>query len=766
MPAARILDRPERVTATGIGLLRIASGLFFFTFGMLKAVSPEFLEMLSDGVPADTFSIPGEDALAFLAALQPDYRALLETHLPDFLLPLVAPLMILMTGMEIVGGIMLLLGWNIRLAVLPLAAITIAAGLAVVRFDTQSTMQVLSLSGHIMAAGLYTSLFFLGGGRWALDRGRDVFQRIAKSATGYLRRLTRYLVSGSARNVGVFLIRLSVSVPFFTFALYGALTSDPHMALPSKDGLSFLLLVLSAVGGLSMLTGFRLRELAWVLVALTGVHFYAVALNDLAFSEIGLINAALHGLLLAAVLSNRLIAFGSDLQVEHILNAEKKNVVVIGGGFAGATLVKRLERRLPHEYQVVLVSEQNYMTMNPLLAEIVSATILPSHTIAPLRRMVRRTRFMMGQAVEIDFDQRHVLIEAEDKTGILPFAHLVLACGSRANLDFVPGMAKHAMPFKMAGDAMALRNQVIAQMEKADLETDEAARRWLGHFIVVGGGFSGVEVAGAIQDFLHDSQKHYPRLRSSDLNVSLVHAGPLPVPELASSLGRYAERSMARRGIAFHLEASVEAVDARGVSLAGDTRLEGATIVCTIGTKPNPLVANLAAEKERGRLIVKPDMSIPGLINAWAVGDCALVPNAYDDSLSPPTAQFAVRQGHQLADNILKRVAESDTLPFNYKPQGSMATIGHLNGIAMVMGLQLRGFPAWLLWRAYYLTFMPTLLKKVKLFIEWSWSMLFSADIVDLRYAHSADVDLRPARERPARPGLLRSLEPDGGFEI
>ncbi len=764
MAETRSLDLPERLTASGIGLLRISSGLFFLTFGLLKSLSPDFL----GGTFANEMGegVLSRDLLALIEELQPDYKELMEAHLPPTFLPLVRPLIALMTGLEIVGGLMLLLGWNARLAVLPLAALTVGAGIVVVQFDSQSDMQALSLAGHIMAAGLYMSLFLLGSGRWALDGGRDLVQRVAKSATGDLRRLTRYVVSGSGRNAGVFWIRASVAFPFLFYAAVAVGRPDAPMIVPEAFWQRAVLITVSLIGGLSMVTGFRLRQMAWILVLLTLAHLYFVALVDTANSEIGLINIALHFLILAAILSNRLIEVGSDLQIEHILNLDKKNIVVIGGGFAGATLVKRLERRLPHDYQVVLVSEQNYMTMNPLLAEIVSATILPSHTIAPLRRMVRRTRFMMGQVAEVDMDKREILVEAEDKTGIVPFEHLIFACGSRANIDIVPGMARYAMPFKLAGDAMALRNQVIAQMEKADLERDDDKRKWLGHFIVVGGGFSGVEVAGAIQDFLHDSQKHYPRLQARDLKVSLVHAGALPIPELASNLGRYTKRSLQKRGVDLYLEASVKSVDGRGVEIADGRRVDGATIVCTIGTKSNPLVDRLPAERQRGRLITNPDMSVPGLQNAWAIGDCALVPNAHDGSPSPPTAQFAVRQGRQLADNLLQIVSGGESSPFNYKPRGSMATIGHMNGVASLMGVQLRGLPAWLLWRAYYLSFMPTILKKAKLFIEWTWSMLFSADIVDLRYSYSVDVDLRPERERPARPGLLKSLEPESGFDL
>ena len=437
-----VLDRSERHTNTGIGILRIASGLFFLIPGIFKILMPgDFQAMLAD--------------------------------FPEFLQPHLPWLFNVVIAAEVIGGIMLIIGWNIRIAVPPLVIITLIAESLVVVNDTSSNIRLLSLFTHFMGAGLYSSLFFLGSGRWAIGRGKSLVHWIAKREFGSLSRIAQDVVSGAGKNFGILLIRLSVAIPFVAAIFIWANSSDYASVLPGSNWLSITLLVISLLGGLSLMTGFQVTTTGWVLAALTVLHLVLVALPDTPNSQIGIINLLFHLLIIAAVISLRLIRFGSDLEVEHILSLDKKNVVVVGGGFAGTQLVKKLERKLSDEWQVVLISEENYTTFNPMLAEVVGASVLPSHVIAPIRRMVRKTRFISARATSVDTEAQTVHFEGEDRNGSIRFEHLVLAFGSRANLAMIPGMTEHAMPFKLLGDALRLRNRVIEQMEKADLEEDE-----------------------------------------------------------------------------------------------------------------------------------------------------------------------------------------------------------------------------------------------------------------------------------------------------
>ncbi len=331
-------------------------------------------------------------------------------------------------------------------------------------------------------------------------------------------------------------------------------------------------------------------------------------------------------------------------------------------------------------------------------------------------------------------------------TGSFGYDHLVLACGSRANLQMIPGMAEHALPLKTVGDALHLRNRVIARLEAAELTEDPTLRRWLMTFVVVGGGFSGVEVAGEISDFLAESGRWYRHLQAEPPRVVVVHAGPHLLPELPERLGHFTERKLAlHRGVELRLSTRSRAIDARGITLDNGSRIDAGTVISTIGTVSSPLIDALPAEKVRGRLKVAADMSVPGLPGVWAVGDCAAVPNSREDwSVCPPTAQFALRQGPQLAANIARRERGQPTQAFGYRPKGLMSAIGHNRAVARVFGINLSGFIPWLLWRGFYLLYIPTLARKVRVYLEWNWAMLFPPDIAHLRFTRTVDADEDP----------------------
>ena len=409
-------------------------------------------------------------------------------------------------------------------------------------------------------------------------------------------------------------------------------------------------------------------------------------------------------------------------------------IVIIGGGFAGTTLVRALERALPAA-DILLLSENNYITFHPLLAEVVGATIMPGHAVAPLRQMVRHSRVRMVCVQYVDLAKKTVHYQGET-AGLFHYDHLVLACGSRAKLDLVPGMAKYALPLKTLGDALHLRNCVIERLEQAELNEDDAYRRWLTTFIVVGGGFSGVEVAGEISDFLRASQRYYPHLPQRP-RVILVHGRERLLPEMPASLGDYTAKALARRGVELHLSTRTESVDAHGIVLKGGTRLEGGTLISTMGVLPNQLLLTLPVEKDQGRLRTLPDMSLPGRPGVWALGDCASVINAVDEVASPPTAQFAIAQARQLADNITRVHHGQATRAFAFRPRGLMSAVGHNQAVALIHNLAFSGFIPWLLWRGYYLLKMPTFARKARIFLEWNWAMFFPPDTVHLRFTRT-----------------------------
>jgi len=429
---------------------------------------------------------------------------------------------------------------------------------------------------------------------------------------------------------------------------------------------------------------------------------------------------------------------------------DSHSIVIVGGGFAGTTLARALDGRRMPGLQVTLISDESTTTFNPMLPEAVGASVFPEQVVAPLREMLdlkRGDRFVMGRVTDVDTVSRTLRCETLAGHRDVSYDQLVLAFGNRARLDLIPGMALHALPLKTVGDAMHIRNVVLRRLACIELESDDDLRREIGHFVVIGGGFSGVEVAGELVDCLDSVRRFYPRVAAGELKVTLLHDLDRLLPEMSARLAAAALRSLRRRGVVVELQARAASIHERGVSLQDGRRLAAQTVISTIGTRPNSLATELGLATERGRIIVEPDLSVPDHTNVWAMGDCALVPNAFDDKASPPTAQFAVRQAKHLAGNLLARQRGESTRGFSAKPRGMMAAIGRHNGVAEVFGLGFSGLPAWLLWRAYYLSQMPTLRRKLRVWVEWTWGMFFPADITHLRFTRSAEL---PVHERGA----------------
>jgi NADH:ubiquinone reductase (H+-translocating) len=422
-----------------------------------------------------------------------------------------------------------------------------------------------------------------------------------------------------------------------------------------------------------------------------------------------------------------------------------KNLIIVGGGFAGMRTARELEHTLPPDWTLTVISHENFITFNPLLPEVVGASLLPGHVVAPHRQMIHCSHVCMARVIEIDTAAKIVHYLGEGP-GTFHYDQLVLTCGTDASLDVVKGMESHALPLKTLGDALFLRNHLIARLEQAELQPDVEHRRWLTSFVIVGGGFSGVETAGELVDFLYASLKYYKRVREADLSVTLLHSGDRLLPELSASLGSFTLRKMRGRGVDVRLNARAVRVTDRDVQLESGEIIAAGTVICTIGTQPNALVEALPAPKNRGRIAVNSDMSVPGLDGLWAAGDCAAIVNALDGKVSPPTAQFAEAQAKQLAANIVAKLKQRPSQPFCYRPRGQLSSIGHNKAVAEIMGVRLSGFVAWLMWRGLHLLRIPTFSRKSRLFLEWNWAMFFPPDIAHFSYRRTR----RRASQDPA----------------
>jgi NADH:ubiquinone reductase (H+-translocating) len=416
-------------------------------------------------------------------------------------------------------------------------------------------------------------------------------------------------------------------------------------------------------------------------------------------------------------------------------------VVVVGGGFAGVACARRLQQRARGALDVVLFNRDNHMVFQPLLPDVAGSSLNPRAVAPSLRQLLPGVRCRSEAVLHIDPQARRLEYASHDgSTRTLDYAQLVLACGSAANLALLPGMADHALPLKTIGDALAIRSHVVAQLEKADSCSDPVQRRRYLSVLVVGGGFSGVEVAGELNDLLRSLRRYYPWVGADELQVTVLHSQDSILPELSAPLREFASTRMRRRGIQLHTGVRVVEVSAHGVRLADGRRLEAATVISTVGTAPNVLLQGLGLPLLRGRLPTAADMRVVDDGSLWAVGDCAHIVNAWDGAAAPPTAQFAEREGRQCADNLLRLRAGVPTRPFRFRPLGSACGIGGRSGVAEIRGLRFSGFAAWTLWRATFLLKLPGLVQKLKVGVDWLQEWFFPRDHAQFRAQRSEPV--------------------------
>ena len=419
------------------------------------------------------------------------------------------------------------------------------------------------------------------------------------------------------------------------------------------------------------------------------------------------------------------------------MSEDIKRFVIVGGGFAGVTLAQRLERSLPAKMEIVVLSAENHMVFTPMLPEVVGRTISPFDVVVAGRTLTRRTKWLEARVNRIDRekDEAHYL-RKDGTSGSMHYTHLVLACGAAADLAEIPGLASRGYALKTVVDAIDMGDDVIGNFELAASEPDAGVRQRLLTVVVIGGGFSGVEVAGHIADLMRAVRRFYPELKNTQHRIVLLHKGDHLLPELNhQSLSDFTLRKLRKNKIDVRLKTAAEKATSVAVQLTSGERIETGMIVCTVGTETHPLIKSLGLPLEKGRLKTDPDMRIKGVGNLWTLGDCSLVPNAYNGRRCPATAQFAVEQARQLAKNLERVSHGATTKPFSFRPRGMLASIGHRNAVAEIYGFKLSGFVAWFLWRGIYLSKLPTLSRKLEVAIGWACAIPFPPNIVQLRLA-------------------------------
>lgn len=447
------------------------------------------------------------------------------------------------------------------------------------------------------------------------------------------------------------------------------------------------------------------------------------------------------------------------------------DVAILGGGFAGVYAARSLAkkaRKAGHKISIALVAEENHMVFQPMLPEVAGATLSPRHVVNPIRNLCPLAHVYKAQATALNFEQRSLTIAAGDFVGSieLRFKQLALCVGAKIDLSRIPGMQEHALLMQNVGDAMRLRAHFISRFEEANLATDLEVKRRLLTFVVVGGGYSGVETAGQLIDLGRAINKHYKNVDWKDCRLVLVHSKGHLLPTLHEKLGQYTAEKLSHRGVDIALERRAKAVTANKIYLDDGSEIDTNTVVCTVGNAPHPLLLSLdgnpEVELERGRLKVGQDLGAPGLDWLWAAGDCAAIPQK-DGSTCPPTAQFAMREGIKLGQNIAARIQNKDTTPFHFKALGELASIGHMSAVAEIKGIRFSGFIAWWMWRTIYLMKLPSLERKIRVMVDWTMELFFPRDINLLNPRYSSDIS-----ETYLEPGdsLFKKGDPAFSFYI
>ncbi len=395
--------------------------------------------------------------------------------------------------------------------------------------------------------------------------------------------------------------------------------------------------------------------------------------------------------------------------------------LVLGGGFAGSYVARLLKRK-----GATIVSLENSMLYTPLLPEAASGTLEPRHVVVPLREMCPHAELILGRVEAHDRGGKSVIVESLAGPLEIRYDRLVVALGATTRTLPIPGLAEYGVGFKDLADAVALRNRVLLQLERASIHPDDPSE--LG-FVFVGAGYAGVEALGELNDMAQAALRSYPALRDVPQRWVLVDAAPKILPEIPRGLGRYASRRLEKRGVEIHVGSTLESYDGLEVVLADGTRIPARTLVWTAGVRASPLLPDLDLPlDERGRVVVDETMRVEGSEHIWALGDCAAVRNAKTPgAVDPPTCQHALRQARRLAKNLT-----GPPKPYGYRMLGQVATLGRYKGIAELPGVHLWGFPGWFVTRTYHLYQLPLLSRKLRVVVDWTVALFFRRDIVEL----------------------------------
>ncbi|MGK5114963.1 MULTISPECIES: NAD(P)/FAD-dependent oxidoreductase [unclassified Geodermatophilus] len=457
--------------------------------------------------------------------------------------------------------------------------------------------------------------------------------------------------------------------------------------------------------------------------------------------------------------------------------AQRPVVLVVGGGYVGLYTALRLQKKLSRgRAEIVVVDPQPHMTYQPFLPEAAAGSVEPRHVVVPLRRTLPRCRVVTGAVTGLTHAEKRARIAPiEGEPFDLTYDVLVMAAGSVARTLPIPGLAEHGIGFKNVGEAIYLRNHVLARLDAASSTDDPSVRRRALTFTFVGGGYAGVEAFAELEDMARYAVSHYyPRLSPNDMRWVLVEAMGRILPEVDLDMAAWTVKQLTARGMDVRLNTRLESIsDSCTVRLSDGEEFASDTLVWTAGTKPNPMLASTDLPlDERGRVVCEPTLQVAGMPDAWSAGDLASVPDltkSEPGATTAPNAQHAVRQAKRLADNVVAVLSGGQPQPYRHSYAGSVASLGLHKGVAQVYGVKLKGWPAWFMHRSYHVSRVPTFNRKARVVADWTLAAVFRREVISLgqlqdprrEFVAAANTgragQLPPPAVDPARPGSAQA---------
>ena len=429
----------------------------------------------------------------------------------------------------------------------------------------------------------------------------------------------------------------------------------------------------------------------------------------------------------------------------------KKKIVVLGGGYGGVECTRKLEEyfRNDDDIEIVLISEDNFLLFTPMLPQVAAGMLATRHIVMPIRTIVNKTTFYEGRVKNIDPYGKVVnLWGTDEKRGVsIHYDFLVVSLGSETNFFGMSDVEKHAYTIKTLNDAMTIRNRVIDMLEQAENEPNPILRKSLLNFVIVGGGFAGIETAGEIMDLLLDARKYYPNISKDEIKVTVLEALPNILPGFSEKLAKFAHNLLSKHGIEIKLKTAVTSFDGYEIMMkkiedspenkdsSEREAIQTRTMIWTAGVTPVNTIKRSMFKTERGKIIVNDFLEVPEFPGVFAVGDCALFIDPTTERPFPPTAQLAEAQAKAAAHNLHSLIRNEKMKKFEYKSRGQMAIIGKRNGVASFLGMNISGIWAWALWRNVYISKIPKWDKRLRVLLDWTIDMFFDRDISRLKFA-------------------------------